>query len=365
MNKNMKKLIQSAESVPDFRRPWGNLLHKLSDILVIAFCAIICGAQTYHDLEVFGKAKEIWLSNYLLLPNGIPNADTFERIFEMLDPNIVSKELRWILKSDEIAGKIIAFDGKTMRGSKGENSCGFHVLSAFLTDAQIVLGEVTCDEKSNEITAIPELLDTINVEGSIVTIDAMGTQTKIASKIIAKKADYCLALKGNQSSIHDDVKLYFESEKVKNVKKTLEKGHGRIERREYYLETEIEWLYGRERWARLCSIGAVRSRVEAKGKTTEETRYFLTSLSNVDDFARAVRAHWGIENCLHWHLDVTFGEDSSKIRNKNAAGVWNVLRKLALEYLKKQASGGTSLKTLRKLAGWDSAFLEKVIFAND
>ena len=359
----MKKLIKSAESVPDFRRPWGHLLHKLSDILVISFCGIICGAQTYNDLEVFGNAKTVWLSNYLALPNGIPNADTFERIFEMLDPNVVAKKMRWMLKSDEIAGKIIAFDGKTVRGSKDQENRGLHILSAFLTDDQIVLGEISCDEKSNEITAIPELLETINVEKSIVTIDAMGTQTKIAEKIIAKKAHYCLALKGNQSSIHDDVRLYFENEPVKNTKKTLEKGHGRIERREYFLETEIKWLYGRERWAGLCAIGAVKSKVESKGKTTVESRYFLTSLSNVEDFARAVRAHWGIENCLHWHLDVTFGEDSSRIRNKNAAGVWNVLRKLALEYLKKQQFGGLSLNNLRKLAGWDSSFLERVVFA--
>jgi predicted transposase YbfD/YdcC len=362
MNKNMKKLIKSAESVPDFRRPWGNLLHKLSDILVISFCAIICGAQTYRDLEVFGKAKKDWLSLYLPLKNGIPNADTFERIFEMLDPTVVSKKLRWILQTTEVAGKIIAFDGKTMRGSKTESSQAFHVLSAFLTDDQIVIGEITCDEKSNEITAIPELLDAINVEGSIVTIDAMGTQTKIAEKIIAQKADYCLALKGNQSTIHDDVRLYFQTETVEMSTKTLEKGHGRIERREYFLETEIDWLYGRENWAGLRAIGAVKSVVETKGKRTEEPRYFLTSVTKIEDFSRCVRAHWGIENQLHWHLDVTFGEDSSRVRNKNAAGVWNVLRKLALEYLKKQAFGGMSLNNLRKLAGWDSSFLERVVF---
>lgn len=364
MNKNIKKLIQSAESVPDSRRPWGHLLHKLSDILVIAFCAIICGAQTYRDLEMFGNAKKIWLSNYLSLPNGIPNADTFERVFEMLNPTIVAKKMRWILQADEIAGKIIAFDGKTMRGSKSEDNRGFHILSAFLTDDQIVLGEITCNEKSNEITAIPELLDAINVEKSIVTIDAMGTQTKIAEKIIAQKADYCLALKGNQTNIHDDVRLYFETEKVGNTTVSHEKGHGRIEKREYFLETEIDWLYGRERWTGLRAIGAVKSTVKINGKTTEETRYFLTSLSYVEDFARAVRAHWGIENCLHWHLDVTFGEDSSRVRNKNAAGIWNVLRKLALEHLKKHAFGGASLKNLRKLAGWDSSFLECVVFAD-
>jgi len=363
MNKNMKKLIDSADSVPDFRRPWGHLLHKLSDILVIAFCAIICGAQTYRDLEVFGNAKNEWLSLYLSLRNGIPNADTFERIFEMLEPAVVAEKMRWVLQTNEVAGKIIAFDGKTMRGSKSETDRAFHVLSAFLTDDQIVLGEITCDDKCNEITAIPELIDAINVEHSIVTIDAVGTQTKIAEKIIARKADYCLALKGNQSNLHEDVRLYFETEIVEATTKTLEKGHGRIERREYFLETGIDWLYGHERWAGLRAIGAVKSTVEIKGKRTSETRYFLTSVTKIEDFARSVRAHWGIENQLHWHLDVTFGEDSSRIRNKNAAGVWNVLRKLALEYLKKQAFGGLSLKNLRKLAGWDSCFLERVVFA--
>ncbi|MDR0917536.1 MAG: ISAs1 family transposase [Oscillospiraceae bacterium] len=300
----------------------------------------------------------------MTLPNGIPNADTFERIFETISPTILANSMRWMLSSDEIAGKIVAFDGKSMRGSASDEHRGFHVLSAFLTDAQIVLGEITCEEKSNEITAIPELLDMLNVEKSIITIDAMGTQTKIAEKIIAKKADYCLALKGNHSSLHDDVRLYFESEPIANTKQTVEKGHGRVETREYFLETEIGWLYGRERWAGLAAIGAVKSTVMVKGKTVAETRYFLTSLTNIDDFTRAVRAHWGIENQLHWHLDVTFGEDSSRVRNKNAAEGWNVLRKLALEHLKRQQFGKISIKGLRKLAGWDSGFLERVVFGD-
>ena len=363
MNKNMQKLIKSAESVPDPRRQWGHLLHKLSDILVISFCAIICGAQTYQDLEVFGNAKKVWLSNYLSLANGIPNADTFERIFEMLNPEIVAKKMRWLLQVEEVAGKIIAFDGKTACGSRREGGRALHILSAFLTDEQTVIGEVMCDEKSNEITAIPELLDMLTLEKSIITIDAMGTQTKIAEQIIAQNADYCLALKGNQTNMHEDVRLYFENEIVSNTVVIREKGHGRIETRKYFLETEIDWLYGREKWAGLRAIGAVTSTVEYKGRITVETRYFLTSLTNINDFSRAVRAHWGIENHLHWHLDVTFGEDSSKVRNKNAAGMWNVLRKLALEHLKRHSSAGISLKSLRKRAGWDSSFLERVLFA--
>lgn len=363
MNKNMQKLIKSAKSVPDTRRQWGHILHKLSDILVISFCAIICGAQTYRDIELFGKAKELWLSNYLSLPNGIPNADTFERIFEMLDPKIVAEKMRWLLQTDEVSGRIIAFDGKTMCGSANDNHRAFHILSAFLTDAQIVIGEVICDEKSNEITAIPELMDSIQMKNAIITIDAMGTQTKIAEKIIENNADYCLALKGNQSSLQDDVRLYFETETAQITKKVMEKGHGRIEKREYFLETQIEWLYGCERWAGLKAIGGVKSTVTIKGEKSVETRYFITSLNNIDEFARAVRAHWGIENGLHWHLDVTFGEDSSRIRNKNAAGVWNILRKLALEHIKRVQFGGASLKNLRKLAGWDSTFLERILFA--
>jgi predicted transposase YbfD/YdcC len=164
--------------------------------------------------------------------------------------------MRWLLQADEVAGKIIAFDGKTMRGSRSDEHRAFHTLSAFLTEAQIVIGEITCEEKSNEITAIPELLDMIHVEKSIITIDALGTQTKIAETIIAKKADYCLALKGNQANLHDDVQLYFQTETVANTKTTREKGHGRSERREYFLETEIDWLYDRERWAGLAKTRA-------------------------------------------------------------------------------------------------------------
>lgn len=358
----MKRLVEATRRIPDPRRQWGNLRHQLGDILTIGFCAIICGAQSYHDIELFGQAKEIWLSNYLALPNGIPNADTFERIFEILDSQTLAKQMRWILQSTDVAGKIVAFDGKTMCGTANEERRSFHTLSAFLVDDQTVLGEVMCDEKSNEITAIPELLGELNVKGAVITIDAMGTQTKIAKKIIEKKADYCLALKGNHSNLHDDVQLYFETETVEKTKTVVEKGHGRIEKREYFLETSIDWLYERERWEGLCAIGAVKSTVIRKGISTWETRYFLTSLKCIDCFAEAVRAHWGIENCLHWHLDVSFGEDSSRIRDKNAAAVWNILRKLALEYLKRAQTKNASIKSLRKLAGWDSFFLESVVF---
>jgi predicted transposase YbfD/YdcC len=350
----------------------GNYRHKLVDILVIAFCAIICGARTYDDIEEFGKCKHTWLSVFLDLPNGIPSADTFQRIFELIDPRVVAKRLRRILRSEELIGKVIAFDGKAMCGSKNDEHRAFHVLSAFLTDDQIVIGEEIVEEKSNEITAIPLLLDEINVRGATVTIDAMGCQTEIAAKIVEKGAHYVLAVKKNQGSLHDCVKGYFELYAASDETSTHQNKHGREEAREYFLETDIEWLTNQPHelprtldWEGIAGIGMVKSTVTAKGKTTSETRYFITTLTDVTTFANAVRAHWGIENCLHWHLDVTFGEDSSRICNDNAAGMWNVLRKTALEYLKCiDPSKRVSLKTRSKRAGWDDSYLEKILLSD-
>jgi predicted transposase YbfD/YdcC len=365
MKNNMQKLIKAAKRIQDPRRQWGNLRHKLADILVISFCAIICGAQTYNDLALFGEARKMWFSWFLELPNDIPSADTFERVYELLDAQVVAKRLRDIFSSDDVLGKIIAFDGKTMCGSKSADHRAFHVLSAFLTDNQVVIGEEIVDEKSNEITAIPELLDSINITGATVTIDAMGTQTKIARKIIDKGADYVLALKGNHGDLHDDVRFYFENEEGILNKTTRDLAHGRKEMREYFLETEIAWLHNRDKWSGLAAIGAVRSTVKEKGTTRLETRYFLTSVTDIGLFSRAVREHWGIENRLHWHLDVTFGEDSARFRNRNAAAVWNVLRKTALEYLKKVDPGkNVSLKSRRRLAGWDNSYLERLLLSS-
>jgi predicted transposase YbfD/YdcC len=366
MKNTMQKLIKSINQIKDPRRQWGNLRHKLVDILVIAFCAILCGAQTYDDLELFGKARKGWLSCFLELPNSIPSADTFERVFELIDPKMFARSLRRILTSQEMFGKIVAFDGKTIRGSKCMNQRAFHVLSLFLVDGQVVLGEEIVDEKTNEITAIPELLDEINVQGASVTIDAMGTQKSIAKKIIEKEANYVLTLKENHPNLYDDVKFYFENEDIRQKNVTKNHKHGREEVREYFLETEIGWLYDREKWSGLSAIGSVRATVVEKGKTREETRYFLTSLTDVVQFSKAVRGHWGIENHLHWHLDVTFDEDASRFRKGNSAAVWNVMRKTALEYLKKIDPGKRiSLKSRRKMAGWDNSYLERLLVAGN
>jgi len=367
--KNIYKLVKATTMIPEIRRKSGNYRHSLVSILVIAFCAIICGAQTYDELEEFGECKYTWLSLFLDLPNGIPSADTFQRVFELLDPDVVAKRLRKIFSDKEVVNKIIAFDGKTMRGSKNEKHRAFHVLSAFLVDDQIVIGEEIVDEKSNEITAIPELLDEINVRGATVTIDAMGCQKEIASKIIEKGADYVLAIKGNQGSLHDSVKGYFEMFTPKHSAVTRGTKSGRQEIREYFLETDVKWLtdppYDMPEtvvWQGLSAIGMVKSTVVAKGKTTCETRYYITTLTDIETFAHAVRGHWSIENQLHWHLDFTFGEDASRFADKNAASLWNVLRKTALEYLKNVDPGSrVSLKTRRKRAGWEDAYLEKIL----
>jgi predicted transposase YbfD/YdcC len=363
--KNIQKLVKATNEIADPRRRWGNKRHKLVDILVIAFCAIICGAQTYNELVLFGKARYTWLSVFLDLPGGIPSADTFERIFELLDPHMVARRLRKIFSDDDVVGKIVAFDGKTMRGSKNENHRAYHVLSAFLTDDQIVIGEEIVDEKSNEITAIPELLDEINVRGATVTIDAMGCQTEIVAKIVEKGADYVIGLKGNQGHLHEYAQNYFAAFPPSQETSTHETKK-REETREYYLETDIDWMPKHLDWKGFAAIGMVRSTVKTRTKTRTETRYFITSLTNVEAFARAVRSHWGIENHLHWHLDFTFGEDSSRIRHDNAALMWNVFRKTALEYLKRVDPGkSVSLNARRKLAGWDNGYLSVVLLNSD
>ena len=239
----------------------------------------------------------------------------------------------WVGAEREKRG-VIAIDGKTICGSANTNHKAYHVVSAFAAENHLTLGELAVDEKSNEITAIPQLLDLIDVSGATVTIDAIGTQTKIAEKIIEKKADYCLALKGNQSSLHEDVKLYFENLPAEQAFSTKEKGHGRIEKREYFLETDIEWLPQKADWTGLNAIGAVKSTVFEKEETRIETRYFITSLTGVNQFADSVRKHWSIENGLHWQLDVTFGEDGSRARKDNSPLNLNVLRKTALTLLK-------------------------------
>lgn len=295
------KLSEELKKVTDPRRQWGNKQHLLGDILAIGFITIVCGSEDFTDMENLGIEKQEWLRTFLALPNGIPDSDTFRRTFEKINPEELSKVLRDWLELYREKRSVVSIDGKTIRGSKSDRRKACHVVSAFVQENRITLGEIKTDEKSNEITAVPELLDMLDVEGAIVTADAMSCQTKIVSKIVEKGADYVIGLKGNQSTLLEDVRLYFDDYINEfDSSETFEKGHGRIEKREYFLLTETDWMWQKSQWAKLNSVGAVKSTVEEKGKTRTETRYFITSLTQIDEFAHAVREHWGIENRLHW-----------------------------------------------------------------
>lgn len=341
----IKKLAESLEKVTDPRRAWGNKRHKLEDILVMGLCTIVCGGEDFTDMENFGQEREGWLRKFLELPNGIPDSDTFRRVFERVNPQELSEVLRDWLGNWRKEGAIVSIDGKTICGSGNGQHRAYHVVSAFVSENHITLGELKTEEKSNEITAVPELLDILEVKNCIVTADAMSCQRAIAHKIREKGADYVLSVKENQPNLLESIRDYFAVlSQGCSLKQTAEKDHGRIEKREYFLETDIDWLEEGEGWEDLYGIGAVCSRVEEKGQLRIETRYFITSLTDITDFARAVRGHWGIENNLHWCLDVAFREDSSRARKDNSPLNLNVLRKTALPLLKNADLGRMGLK---------------------
>ena len=359
----IERLIETTREISDPRRSYGNLRHKLTDILVIGLCTIMCKGEDFTDMEDFGNERETWLKRFLELPNGIPDSDTFRRVFERINPLELANALYAWLGTEREKRGVIAIDGKTICGSGNAVHKAYHVVSAFVAENQITLGEVTVDEKSNEITAIPQLLDLIDVSGATVTIDAMGCQTDIAKKIVENKADYCLALKGNQTRLHEDVKLYFENLPGEQTAITKEKGHGRIEKREYFLETDINWTPRKQDWVGMNAIGAVKSTVLEKDEVRTETRYFITSLHDVNKFADAVRKHWAIENQLHWQLDVTFGEDGSRARKDNSPLNLNVLRKTSLALLKAVDWGRIGLKKKMFIAALNPDKLLQVLFS--
>lgn len=350
------------------------ITYPLINIVVIAICAVICGADDFVAIAQFGNKKRQWLARFLNLSAGIPSHDRFNAILAAIKPAEFEKcLLSWITALHEISdGQVIAIDGKTLRRSfdAASSKAAIHMVSAWASANHISLGQVVVDEKSNEITAIPKLLEMLELSGSLVTIDAMGCQTEIADQIVAADADYCLAVKGNQPTLHqgiidfflDHMEDDFARTKVRRHQ-TEEKGHGRQERREYYLCPVPDDLPDRGRWKGLKAIGIAINITVRDGKETGEIRhYILSRYLSGHRFAKAVRGHWSIENRLHWQLDVTFQEDQCRVRKGHADANLSILRRTALSLLKNETTEKTGIKNKRLTAGWDESYLEKVLF---
>ena len=342
----MLELLDWLENIEDARQQ-GKVRHSLKDILVIVLFATLSNADDWVEIELFAKMHKDYLRRYILLRNGIPSHDTIQRVMAMIAPEVMQQvQGKWqeLLNREEgeKLRKIIAIDGKTMCGNTNKGKKASHIVSAWCNEDGFCLGQVATEEKSNEITAIPSLLDRINIKGQIITIDAMGTQTAIAEKIRAKRADYVLALKGNQSSLMEDARTYFADETLcQQIKEaggyiqTVEKAHGQTEKREYYQTDEIKWLEKRKNWKGLKSIGMERKTITRRdGTQSVEHRYFISSLQkDIALFSIAVRKHWSVE-AMHWHLDVTFKEDANHTIDKLSAQNLNIVRKFCISILK-------------------------------
>jgi predicted transposase YbfD/YdcC len=351
-------------------------LHELLDIVAIAICAVVAGADSWDDIEDFGKVKHSWLKTFLALPNGIPSHDTFRRLFERLDPEEFQHcFLGWIEALHEATERrVVAIDGKTLRRSfdRAKGQSALHLVHAWATANHLLLGQVAVDEKSNEITAIPKLLRMLELAGAIVTIDAMGCQKEIARTIRERRADYVLALKANHGHLFERVVAFWEAGYARRLKgpdiryhREWDRGHGRTECRRCWATSDLDWLEGREEWKDLKSVVMVEAERFIGDSLSVETRYYLSSLPNDAKLLdEAVRSHWGVENSLHWVLDVTFHEDSSRIKKENAPENFGLLRRLALCLLKKEASSKRSIRGKRLRASWDDGYLIQVLCGN-
>ena len=350
------------------------VIYPLVNIVTIAICAVICGADDFVAIAKFGRVKQKWLSRFLNLKDGIPSHDRFNAILAAIKPaEFEACLLSWITTLHEITdGQLVAIDGKTLRRSfdTATSKPAIHMVSAWATANHISLGQVTIDEKSNEITAIPKLLKMLEISGSLVTIDAMGCQTEIAKTIIDSKADYVLAVKKNQPTLYDGISWFFLKNREQDFAgvrvsrhQTHEKGHGREETRLYYVCSVPRDLPDRKRWPNLAAIGWTINDTMRGGKRCYEMRYYIMSRKlSAKEFAAAVRGHWSIENSLHWQLDVTFGEDQSRLRRGHADANFSILRRTALSLLKNNKTLKVGVKNKRLAAGWDDAYLQQVLF---
>jgi len=349
-------------------------LYPLMEVLFVILCGTICGAESWRDFVIFGKEKLDFLKRYFPFENGVPSKNTFARVMASMNTEAFKAcFIQWIQSLHVILKDVIAIDGKTLRHSfdTAKEKTAIHMVSAFATEARLVLGQIKVADKTNEITAIPMLLNLLELTGAIITIDAMGCQKDIAQKIIEKEADYVLSLKGNHSTLHEDVKLFLETEvskdksnAISDIHESIDAGHGRIETRKCWVSDEINWLEQKAEWPGLNGIAMIEEIREISGKITKERRFFLTSLpANAELISSAVRAHWGVENSLHWTLDMTFREDESRIRDGNAAENMAVVRHISLNMLQnaRKAEKDVSIRALRKKAGWGNSTLDHII----
>lgn len=351
-------------------------LYPLTEVLFIVVSGSICGAESWRDFVLFGKAKIDFLRQYYPFTNGVPCKDTFARLFSALDPEkFKACFIEWVKSLQTILNQVIAIDGKTLCNSfdSKTNTPAIHMVSAFATEARLILAQQKVDAKSNEISAIPKLLDLLDLKGQIVTIDAMGTQKAIAKQIIEKEGDYVLALKGNQGTLNEDVRLFLEKQLSKASSTAIEvpyqdidKGHGRIETRRCIVSSEIDWLTQKEQWVGLKTIAMIEQTQEINGKISTEQRFFISSLpANAELIAKAVRAHWLVES-MHWTLDVVFNEDASRVRKDHAPENMGLIRHIVVNMLSnaKKTLKNIGPKALRKKAGWDNTILQRILKQN-
>ena len=348
--------------------------HALLDILVIALCTLLCGGEGWEDMAEFGHAKEAFFRDRLglALPHGIPCPDTFRRLFERLDPDAFGHCFTaWVnTLRQQVQGELISIDGKTLRHSfdTAAGQAPIHVISAWAGQNRLVLGQVKVDDKSNEITAIPALLSLLDLHGGTVTIDAMGCQKEIARQIIDQGGDYVLALKGNQGTLHADVAEFFDDASQRQFAgvahqytETVEKDHGRVEKRRYWFVNAIDWLTARHAWAGLHSMGRVERIRKIGDQVSREISYYISSLTRPAPFVQAARGHWGIENRVHYVLDVSFAEDACRIRSENAPQNLATLRHLALNLLRREPTSRRGIKARIRQAAWNDDYLVRLL----
>lgn len=340
-------------------------LHPLLEILLLTVCGVAAGCDGWADIEQFGKLKLDALRTFRPFENGVPSDDTLRRFFRSVNPEqfqqLFTQWMQQSLEPGDAGSRTIAIDGKCLRGSHDGAQRALHMVSAFASEARLVLGQCKVADKSNEITAIPELLKVLDLRDSTITIDAIGCQTAIADQIVEGGGQFVLGLKGNQGSLHDDVRTWFESQPHGSQCETVEqadKGHGRVEYRRVSLSSDLQWLRDRHpKWSKILGIIQIQSTRIVDGKESKEARYYISSLTSAEAAAKAIREHWGIENQLHWVLDMSFGEDQSRIRKGNAPQNVAVIRHAVLNVINRLKTKRQSVKQYRKLIGWSDEVL--------